>query len=576
MKLIKLLTLLTAIVATFIFITPSYSATIPVSIRQYIFAKFPQTVIRFDGLITLPDGTKYIPVFPAISEFNATVAIKTAIPATNDFATKPDIVVFDSNFALLKLKPAESGGISILITQNYPMEIKTGMLPQDLIVPHGLILPEELSGILGDLDIPTYPIAAIVPSQVEAGRILDKATASNINNADNNRLKLATNTPPARILDRDLPVVLKNKRYLVTNLDTEYINVIPSYASEPKFTLKLDTIANDMKATSDETYVLITKAHNNFVDLVDLAQEEIIKQIDLGVQPNEILITPDNKIAFITSLDDHSIFLLDIGSMRIIQKIQVEGMPEKLALSNDNTKLLYYDKLSSNLYCIDLKGKYISTLVGEFPNASKFLYVDNKVYALLRTANQLQIMPYTPKEFSGDEKSVKKAEQDRLKTEQTNLQNINNDTYNFASPENTKIFRKKPKVTQVLPYRDNKTVLPLMVTEETKIVGDGKIKTDVSAKPVDMLKYGDNIYVLAAKNNELNIVNTQTGALTNTVKLPIKGFSKKITQVAHSNIALITNVTDKSYIIFDLSAAKVLQVLPVSVPINNIIILKDK
>ncbi len=566
MKLTRLLTLLTAM---FVLVTSAYSATIPQNVQQFIAAKFPKSTFRFDGLIILPDGTKYLPVFPAISMVNASLGIKTSMPATQDFGTKPNVVVFNNNFVLLKLVPAAGGKLSVAAYQSYPIEVKTGLLPQDLIVPHGLILPEELSGILGDLEIPLYPIATIVPASVETGTIVETKTVMSTKTQDS-RITATANRPKAKVLDRDIPAVLKNKKYLVTNLDTEYINVIPSYAGEPEFTLKLDSIARDMKATSDEAYVMIAKTNNTSIDLVDMKAEEIIKQIDLEVQPNEILITPDNRIAFVTSLDDHSIFVIDISTMKIVQKIQVQGMPEKLALSDDFKRLLYYDKLSSKLYCIELKDKYISTLIGEFPNASKFLFVGNTVYALLRTANKLQVMPYNPKEFSGEEKSVKSAE---LKREKVRLTEADAPaSLDYSSKEDGALNRPAKKD---LPYRDNNTILPLMVDEEIG-AKDSSVKIQVSDKPVDMIRYGNRLFVLGAKNNEVDVINLDRNEREGTVKLPLKGFSKRITQVSNSNIALITNVTDNRYVIFDLSQVRPVEVVPVNVPINNIIILKDR
>ncbi len=565
--------LATLVLMTLLIVAPTFASQVPKDIKDYILKTFPNATIRFDGMVVLSDGTKYLPVYPAISMVNANLAIKYTQPANTTFSKKPDIVVFDNNFALLKLVSAKDNKLTIAQSQKYPMEIKTGLLPQDLIVPSGLMLPEELSGILGNLEIPLYPIAVVQPI---SGGELKSSNKSNLvrfkdSKKEKNDKKTAKMKQKGKVSVQGLPEELVNKRYLVTNLDTEYINVIPATSTEPKFTLKLDTIAYDLKVTADEAYVLLTKANSSLVDIVDLFEEEIIKQIDLSVQPNEILITPDSRFAYVTSLDDHSIFIIDLNSMKIAQKIQVTGMPEKLSLSNDGKKLIYYDKMSSNLYCVDLQGKYISTLIGYFPNGSKFLYLNNKIYALLRTKNLLEVKNFVAPEYKGDEKVVKDAETERSTTL---LDSTNNTLYRTSSARANSKHTIGEKSNNS-PYVDNGAILPLLVTNKIENNED-VTKIEVSNKPVDMLVYGKKLFVLSAKNNKLNVINLVNNSLIQTIDLPIKGFCKKITPVPNSDLALITNVTEKKYIIFDMSENEVLQVLPIGVSINNIVILRNK
>ena len=44
---------------------PAFAATIPDNIQQIINKDFPKTTYRFDGMIILPDGTMYLPLYPA-------------------------------------------------------------------------------------------------------------------------------------------------------------------------------------------------------------------------------------------------------------------------------------------------------------------------------------------------------------------------------------------------------------------------------------------------------------------------------------------------------------------------------
>ena len=43
-----------------------FAAKIPVEVKDYILEKIPQSDIRFDGVIILPDNTIYLPLYPSL------------------------------------------------------------------------------------------------------------------------------------------------------------------------------------------------------------------------------------------------------------------------------------------------------------------------------------------------------------------------------------------------------------------------------------------------------------------------------------------------------------------------------
>ena len=46
--------------------TSVFAAKIPDEVRTYLKEEIPQTDIRFDGVIILPDNTIYLPLYPAL------------------------------------------------------------------------------------------------------------------------------------------------------------------------------------------------------------------------------------------------------------------------------------------------------------------------------------------------------------------------------------------------------------------------------------------------------------------------------------------------------------------------------
>ena len=56
---------------------------------------------------------------------------------------------------LLKVITDNKGHRTVARLQNPPLQVRTGLLPQDMLVPSGLILPENIKGIIGNLKIDT-------------------------------------------------------------------------------------------------------------------------------------------------------------------------------------------------------------------------------------------------------------------------------------------------------------------------------------------------------------------------------------------------------------------------------------
>ena len=80
-----------------------YAAKIPTEVKAYIKDKIPQADIRFDGVIILPDNTIYLPLFPSLFSDIQTLKIKETYPANQEITNKPDIVIFNNDFVLLRV-----------------------------------------------------------------------------------------------------------------------------------------------------------------------------------------------------------------------------------------------------------------------------------------------------------------------------------------------------------------------------------------------------------------------------------------------------------------------------------------
>lgn len=349
-----------------------FSAVIPENVQKVISNDFPKTNFRFDGLIILPDNTVYLPLFPAKILEPENFGVKETFPASMSLASKPNIVIFNNDFVLLKVMTDTKGNRTIYKMANPPIEVKTGLLPQDLLVPKGLMIPENLKSIIGNLNIQTTNDAGI--------RI--ERTKPVVTQLNGSTLKTLAQIP-----------ALRNKNFYVSSPYSKNIQVLNMGAKTPEYSLRQNNVPIAMKAYNNE-FLLVTAYEKPSVDVISLADDEIIKQIYTKTQPDEILIDKNKNIAYISSSLDSSIYMLNLETMTLTKQIKIAGMCEKLTLSDDGTKLFYYDKKTCDIWAVELDNNYLLKEIGRFPNVSKILYTNNKIYITSRTKNRLAIIDY--------------------------------------------------------------------------------------------------------------------------------------------------------------------------------------
>lgn len=354
------------------FVTPVFAAKIPDNVQQFITKDFPNTTFRFDGVIILPDNTLYLPLFPAKVLNPEKLTIKQTYPSGKTLAAKPYIVILNNDFVLLKVLTDTNGNKTIFKMANPPMELRTGLLPQDMLVPKGLIIPENMKSIVGNLEIKTVNDPGI---RVENSKpVVTQLTGST--------LKTLSQIPQ-----------LKNKNFYVSSPYSKNIQVLNLGAKTPEYSLAQTNVPISMQAYNDQ-FLLVTAYDKPSVDVISLADDQIIKQIYTKTQPDEIIIDKNKNIAYISSSIDSSIYVVNLETMTLSKQIKITGMCEKLTLSDDGTKLFYYDKRTRDIWAIELDNNYLLKEIGKFPNVSKIVYTNNKIYITSRTKNRIAIIDY--------------------------------------------------------------------------------------------------------------------------------------------------------------------------------------
>ena len=460
--------LLTAMCLFIMTCTSSLAEQVPQSVQDFVNKDFPESNFRFDGAIILPDKTMYLPVFPAKTEDLTELDIKSSYPVNTTLKQKPDMIILNNNFVLLKVINT-NGKRSVINMVAPPEELQSGLLPQDILLPKGMIIPESLKGIIGNLDVEVA-----------------QETGLRINNS---RYKGKKETTPVEPLN--------GKTFYVSSGTNKNIQVIHTDAKNPEYALEQQHVINDMKSYNNE-FLLVTYFDSKIMNIISLMDEKVIKEVSFDVCPEQIIIDKAQNLAYITSSTNSSVYIFSLETMTLKRQLKINGQCEKFTLSPDGTKLFYVDRNKNDIWAIELDNNYLLKNIGSFPNVSKIAYDNGKIYIISRTKNRVAIVDY--------------------------------ETIGFIS------------------------------------------ELEVCEKPVDLYVHNNELYILGAQDNLVEILNTQEDVITDKFFLNTNAFATTITPIENSDLIMITNARSGLYSVIDTETKEIVKTSPIDVPVRTIVI----
>lgn len=390
----RVLSFLLSIFFCFGIMLQTLASEIPTEEMETIKKAFPEVNIRFDGLVELPDGTQYLPVFPMErSESKDFGQVIFTLPKDTKLVKKPDLIQFASNLSLFKIIRKKGENPTIISSDEIPLEVKLGLLPQDLLVPHNLEIPAELRIILGDLVIP-------IKESGEFKELSFKKTKNkNINNNEKNVSFAPTPDINASLKEYDS---LINKDLYIINYDKNYVHVVNPEVGRPFKLFEIDSIPSDIKLTRSGKYFLVSALSRNKVYVIDATNGKFIKEIKVGDMPISIAIADRHHRAYVANKGDSTITVIDLKNMEAIDTFKVDGMPVSLFLTEEQKEMIYYDPITSNIYSLavtdDSYSNYINRAIAKSSNISKVIKKKDKLYVISRSKNTLEV--YNPYEGS--------------------------------------------------------------------------------------------------------------------------------------------------------------------------------
>ncbi len=444
-----------------------FCAQVPKNVQNFVNETFPNTDFRFDGAIILPDKTMYLPVFPSKPDVVENLAIKSTYPLKTTLKQKPDMLILNNGYVLLKVLNI-NGKKTVINPSDVPNELQSGLLPQDILLPKGLVIPESLKGIIGDIDV-----------------TIAQDTGLRINNT-----KKVKKTNPIE--------QLYGKTFYISTGANRNIQVINSDNRTADHALAQNFVINDMKSY-DGKFLLVTYFDSHIMNIISLMDEKIIKQVNFDNIPEQIIVDSKNKTAYISSGGSTSIYVFSLETMTLKRQLKINGMCEKLTLSKDGDKIFYVDRNTNTIWALELDNNYKLKEIGGFPNISEIAYSNGKIYVISRTKNRLAVVDY---------------------------QTLNLET-----------------------------------------------ELEVSEKPVNLYVSGDDLYILCAKDNIVEILNTKDNVITDKLFLDTDSFATNITQIGTTPLIMITNARQGLYSVIDTESKDIIKTSPLDVPVRTIVVI---
>ena len=361
------------ILIVFLFFIQSVSASkLPDDVWSFVKSNLPNARQRFDSVVTLDNGTMYIPLYPPSASEVAKIQVEYTYPNNMSFKAQPEVVLLNNGYSFLKVFKDSDGQYSVTKNDNLPIKVRLGLMPQDMLTPAGLKIPETLKLTLGDLSIPS----ADETSLVIKGE--DGAKAEKYSNTKKNAFITCNE--------------LKNKKILLNPMNSKFVEVYDNASNNALYELKLASMPQKI-VTSDTTNIaLVIYWSGKQLDIINLKDENIIAKVDIDAPASDVALNKKDNIAYVSSQNANSIYVIDLNSMQLSRIIKLDQKPNKIAYSESDNTIIFYDEFSSRMFKIAQNDtEYTVQPLGTTKSVSKILCDNSGIYAISRTQGELYI-----------------------------------------------------------------------------------------------------------------------------------------------------------------------------------------
>jgi DNA-binding beta-propeller fold protein YncE len=268
-------------------------------------------------------------------------------------------------------------------------------------------------------------------------------------------------------------------------------------------------------------------------------------QPDYALEQNGIVYdlkaTPDNKFLLVTNFDKTYVEVISLADDMVIKQIDLTSEGGDILIDRERNKAYISSPSASCLYVLDLFDMTLKQKINLKGKCTKVVLTDKN-----------------RKIFYFDQK-----------TKEVWSVELDNDYI-------TKYIGSFPNVSKI-EYANGKVYLTSRVASRIAIVDYETLnlisEMPLNEKPVDMLVYRNNLYILSATTNKIQVIDVISDLITNEIVLNTKGFSTKIYQIGDTNFALVSDASSNKYSIVNLDTKTFVKNNVLEVPVNKMAIL---
>lgn len=351
----------------------AFASKLPVDISNYVKQNIPNAKERFDSVIVVSDNVMYIPLIPPVVKNVEKIEVEYSYPENRKLSQLPEVLLLNNGYSFLKVFKDERGDYTLTKKDDLPIKVRLGLMPQDMLVPLGLKVPDSLKLTLGDI---------LIPSK-------DNAFVLKENDSDKNKLSYI----PAVLKHEFAPSEeFKNRKTFINPRNTKFLAVYDNTSKDPLYELKLQSMPLKIVTSQSTKVALVLYWSGKEAEIIDLNDEHIIAKIPLDANATDVAFNQKENIAYITSQGANSIYVVSLDSMQLVTVVKLEQKPSKIAYCDIDDSITFYDEHQSKIYNITKNGpEYVVQSVGSANNVSKLAVDVANVYAISRVQSQLYI-----------------------------------------------------------------------------------------------------------------------------------------------------------------------------------------
>ena len=365
--------ILTLSLSTFLaFSMPANASKLPNDVWNYVKEQLPLAQQRFDSVVVLDDDVMYIPLYPPTDTSVEELKIEYTYPENKTLKEKPEVVLLNNGYSFLKVFKDEKGNYTLTKKDDLPIKVRLGLMPQDMLTPMGLKMPESLKLTLGDLLIPSKEETSLALKEEE------KEKAPSMPNVKND--------------DFIQSAEFKNKKTFINPRNSKFLSVYDNSSQKPLYELKLSSMPLKIISSDKSNVALVLYWSGKNIEIIDLKEERIITTIELDSSATDVVLNKKENIAYVTSQNANSIYLINLNSMQLDRVIKLSQKPTKIAYCELDDTISFFDEYSQKIFNITRNlDEYIVQPMGEVKNVSKIVTDVANIYAISRTHSELSV-----------------------------------------------------------------------------------------------------------------------------------------------------------------------------------------